>query len=221
MNRKLMVFILITLITLGLTSCVTSKTTTTTDKDATHNLLPPSIMIWVLPPKVSFESVDNSNESLNDAFNPQDLSKQIQQIAMEEARRGGFHSKRFPNNNVAVQLQDSSNKLVRSSVQSNSFLEIVQKTCDETPNGSLLLHYLRVKVGQERSWKPVFGGTAVYLNPTVGMSSSYLRAVIRDCRNGRVLWNNELFARELANMDSATFMDSVRELYTSIRGGNR
>jgi hypothetical protein len=68
----------------------------------------------------------------------------------------------------------------------------------ESTTPAVLVHSLHVKIGPKDGVEvygipPVLVGVA----PKAGMRTSYLRAVLRDCETGKLLWRSEVFLRDL------------------------
>ncbi len=83
---------------------------------------------------------------------------------------------------------------------------------------AILIQYMRVKIGSNKEWellgRPIL--SFQFLSPKVKSSTSYIRAVIRDCKTASILWENDAFIREIPNIESSTFKMALRRLYRNL-----
>jgi hypothetical protein len=198
------------------------STTLTVGEFSRHQPTNTNSIVLSLPPKITFETVDTAAPLPGEAFQAAAIADWVQGIANKAIEAKGFNrvsaGKRGGGGELTDTLTQNANIYVRKTATiQNEDLNLLRKACIDNQPLAVLSQYMRVKVGQEKSWK-IEGVPPLQfsLSPTAGTHSTYFRAVLRQCDTGKVIWRDSFFLRELPKTDSASLNESLQLLYRSL-----
>jgi hypothetical protein len=195
-------------------ACTTAPITTAPSvRPATE--IHPDTRILILQPLLRFEEIRTEavlpeSENQGPAFKDRLLSwakKEVETRAYKVAEPESLDTAIL--DPACDQLNSFSNKLARGIVpeEAKSFLNSIA-SLDE--NLAILAQYLRVKVGPGGFWNQYTGE----IHST--MSTMLLDVALISCRDGRVLWTNEVLLRNLVYPDNKEFLESLRLAYKTL-----
>jgi hypothetical protein len=178
--------------------------------------------IKVVFPKVTFEKLEDIEEVPAGLTDSQEIAQWVSGLTLQEMRHKGLGADTLPIDERNASGLNKKNltffadDLVRMNPSEES-LKVFHEACKAEDNVSMAFHYLRVKLGKDRYWVvngvPLIAWNAV---PQVPMSNSTLRAVLRRCPDGDVLWRNEVFLRDIPAVGEASFERAVGHLYQNL-----
>lgn len=214
-------------------ACASTPLPTPTQSEAKKYFIKPTKEILLLFPDVSVANkpdkkqtapIEFRTDSNEVTINTKTISERIQTLATDEMNRKGFivnvgeplgieSSKLKSHSGIPESL---SKRLVRPSFNLSRALELVQDACRESNTAAILVHYMEL-VGIEEGWTvkglpPLMFGMV----PHAGLQTSHIRAALRDCGTGEILWQNEAFIREIPVNNPTFFDEVVKSLYQNL-----
>jgi hypothetical protein len=187
-------------------ACTTVPITTAPPVPSTTEI-PPNTRILILQPLLRFEEIQTEivrSESEYDAlFKAQLLlgaKKELETKAYEvaEAVDPAFE-----------QLHALSYRLARGIVPEEA-KGILNSIASPDENSVVLAQYLRVKVGPGGFWNSYTGE----IHST--MSTMLLDVALISCRDGQILWTNEVLLRNLVAPESKEFLETIKLAFKTL-----
>lgn len=226
-NSQYCLLILLSVVSLKFSACSTPTPSKVVLAETPTYFIDDKTGILIIPPKITFERKDTGQQVSEVNIDTEQIEKWICNISKEEIKEKEFlvldkmASEKDDEIRATINsMKECCDQLVRPNPKI-SYLEVIKSTCGGNKTSAVLLQYLRVKVGSDEEWSfialpPAFFG----MMPKVKKSTSSLRSVIRECSTGKILWQNELFIRELPNMQSKTYEKFIRSQFINLaRGG--
>ena len=210
--KKILLALLILIIS-TINACGTNSAIVTIPETKNY-FIAPDMGVIILKPKVTFELLENEKTCNSEGVKIEEIGQLLLDISEEKIHSIGLHSSALPevsnaNKNGTKTVKESifaADRLVRFKLN-EADLNKLRSVCGMGSKKAVLIQYLRVKVDNEKAWL-ILG--------LLETSSSYLRAVIRDCQSGEVLWKNEAFIRKNPNMERGIFEDAIRTMYDNL-----
>jgi hypothetical protein len=168
--------------------------------------------IMLLPPKLTYERIQNEQPLDGAEFQASAVVASLLAAARQSLQQKGLAViGEVSAGNAEVRhplegLSARADALFHSPIDP-SLVEQLRQVQPAGEDRAVLVQYVRVKVGPGGFWDP---NTGVIHSK---MSSANLRAAILRCRDGQLLWRNEVFLREVPRVNSSKFRKAVQLLY--------
>lgn len=203
-------------IAFGLMACASSPKVTHSPSQTFA--VPQPAKVVVLRPTVSYEEVKNSDVRPTDPVDDGGVAAWLATLSQ----------KRLQSNGLVATVNDDGNdrklsdRLVRVNLDPETARGILANTCRENEDAVVLAQHLRVKVDSElygRSWLDgrVSIALTVYFGPRkTDLSSTSLKAVLRSCASGEVLWQDTVFIRDVPRIKTPEFDGAVMKMFQNL-----
>jgi len=182
--------------------------------------------ILVVPVLIAYERVDDGERLPEAAFGGAELEAWIDALGNAvlgtpgDAAGASQPAAQSPDPGI---LSGAAGHMVRGNLPPDQALAEMRPVCAGTSADSVLFQYLHVKVGLPRGWK--HEGVPLlyeYWKPVVNMSRTRLRAVLRSCRTGRLVWQDGFQIRTLPEPGNPELEQALTAIYQQlIPGGTR
>jgi hypothetical protein len=172
----------------------------------------PNLRILVIWPLSRFERIDTDAVIEDSEHMMRVYEEQMSAWVKKEATNRAFDVTELSSLDPArvgtagEKLAALSHKLARGIVPEEA-RESLNSLAAVDPNLAVLVQYLKVKVGPGWDWNSYTGD----LHST--MSNMLIDAALLSCRDGRVLWKNEVLFRDLVMPESHKFMETLTLVY--------
>jgi hypothetical protein len=196
---------------IGSSRCTASDTIGHDRKDYGAPSVRVPLRILVLPPKLTFEKVDNESPIDGESYKAAELRARIVGLSeayLREKRVAKVESVGSQRPPVA-QIVETANRAF-SATPDPQLAGLIRRIGSAGEPTEVLVQYIRVKVGAGGFWDPTSGTIASRT------SSSQFHAALFDSRTGQMIWRNAVEMHEVPVSNSGTLEKTVRELLSTV-----
>lgn len=199
-----------------LTSCATMPKTISTTP-AYEAVLPADSRIFILQPLLKFERLQDEVILDPSNFGGTSIVSSLNTTARNAVLRSKYQVAETEVMNAPEivdlysRLQSLSSRLAAGQLNDEADTTL-QRLSALDQNLVILSHFLYAKVGRGGYWNPMSGAIGS------SMSTSRLQVSLIRCSTGQVLWKNEVFLRQLPQVDNPKFAESLQLLYANFPG---
>lgn len=193
------------------TACVSSPVVVpkTTDLAPEINR---DLSILIIPPCLKFESIQDEKPLKASDYNGDAIEKRMIAVAQQALNSKGFaaHDRETDSRSSTPETDNrfySLSPKLSQGVVSDGDKRYMKQLASTDDRLSVLVSYIKVKVGTGAAWNPMSG---IIRSDN---SSCFLHSALIHCTTGQVLWKNQIFLRELPQIESESFSDSLDLLY--------
>ena len=193
---------------LFLNACGTVKPICTVTDQVSFPALGSKTNVFVFRPLLAFERLHDEAPLDSFAFHGRALENRLKSEfeAMLKNRKIEIAApgirKEVLTSNFPAEIRKKLPKLSRGLIDKES-TTLLQSLASYDENMTILVNYVDVKVGSRGSWDPNTGLI------TSQNSKSLFRAALFQCSTGQLLWKDEIFLRELPELSSERFAESI------------
>jgi hypothetical protein len=197
-----------------LTACVSSPVVVPTTLDLGPEINR-DVSILIIPPCLKFESIQDEKPLKVSDYNGDAIENQMIAVAQQALNSKGFAAHDLKTYSLSStpetddRFRSISPKLSQGVVSDGDKLYMKQLASSDD-RLSVLVSYIKVKVGTGAAWNPITGWIRT------ANSSCFLHSALIHCTTGQVLWKNQIFLRELPQIESESFSDSLELLYKTL-----
>jgi hypothetical protein len=181
--------------------------------------------LQVIPVLIAYDRIDDGERLPEAAFGGAELKAWIDGLGNDYFGTPGIAADtqhaaaRHPDPGA---LSGAAARMVRSNLPSDEALAALRPVCTGTAPDRVLFQYLHVKIGLPRGWKHE-GVPLVYeyWKPVVNMSRTRLRAVLRSCRTGEIVWQDGFQIRALPEPGNPELEQALTAIYRQLTPGEK
>ncbi len=198
---------------LVITSCATTKPISTViNYTPKSEAVRDGSTVAILKPLLKFEKIHDESIVPASDYDGNAIEIEIADMAKDVVASRNIPIFDFQGQNegkvrMYYELNSSIPKLSRGIVSSDAVI-LLKNIATIDPHVSVLVNYVKVKVGSSGTWNPS-GGAITSPN-----SKTVLNAALIQCATGEVLWMDQVLLREIPKLTSSQFSEALELLFT-------
>jgi len=206
-------FITLIFLLLMLGACASPMPIKTIKKAEHENTIDRNTKVFILHPLLRFERIQDEMPLDGSQYHAKALEAKLKSIyeSTLKSRSIGIVApgsrKAIITSGLSKELRKKMPKLSRGMMDSAT-RDLLHSFAQYDENINLFVNYIDVKVGSTGSWDPNSGAI------TSDNSRSLLRSALVNCTTGKVLWKGEVLLREVPELSSERFAESLDLLFT-------